>query len=306
MKLRISPTILDEMGPAMEDAMGRVSKNNTLESCDPTDKTYLKIVNAEAASKRGKCVIEADADDIHEIRSRADYVLTCLIPDNMDWAKGSDRIFYMNLSRAYQGLLKQIAEDFNPPTEPPSTKEKSMTTRITLSKTQYDILEHAIDHNDGQIAWFPDNVKGGARHKVIQGLLNKALITRKGNDNWSVTAEGYVALGRDMPAPTALHPDPEMVAAVAPDRPRTRATSKQAAVIRMLQRPEGATIAQICSATGWQAHTVRGTFAGAFKKKLGFNLTSDKPDGGERTYRLCGAPHKTTRTAPEVGSALAP
>ena len=54
----------------------------------------------------------------------------------------------------------------------------------------------------------------------------------------------------------------------------------------MLQRPEGATIAQICSATGWQAHTVRGTFAGAFKKKLGLNLTSDKPDGGERIYRI--------------------
>ncbi len=84
-----------------------------------------------------------------------------------------------------------------------------MTTRITLSTTQYDILEHAIDHNDGQIHWFPDNVKGGARHKVIQGLLNKALITRDDNANCCVTAEGYVALGRDMPASAALHPNPE-------------------------------------------------------------------------------------------------
>jgi hypothetical protein len=75
-------------------------------------------------------------------------------------------------------------------------------------------------------------------------------------------------------------------AAVAPVRPRTRENSKQATVIQMLQRPEGATITQICSATGWQAHTVRGTFAGAFKKKLGLNLTSDKPDGGERIYRI--------------------
>ncbi len=161
-----------------------------------------------------------------------------------------------------------------------------MTTRITLSNTQYEILEHAIDHSDGQIHWFPDNVKGGARHKVIQGLLNKALITRDGNGNLSVTAEGYVALGRDMPVPVPLRPAPEVEAAVVPDRSRTRENSKQATVIRMLQRPEGATITQICSATGWQAHTVRGTFAGAFKKKLGLNLTSDKADGGERTYRI--------------------
>jgi hypothetical protein len=56
----------------------------------------------------------------------------------------------------------------------------------------------------------------------------------------------------------------------------------------MLRRPEGATINQICTATGWQAHTVRGTFAGAFKKKLGLTLTSEKPDGGERIYKVAG------------------
>ena len=60
----------------------------------------------------------------------------------------------------------------------------------------------------------------------------------------------------------------------------------QAAVIQMLQRPEGATINQICAATGWQAHTVRGTFAGAFKKKLGLTITSEKPEGGDRIYRV--------------------
>ncbi len=66
----------------------------------------------------------------------------------------------------------------------------------------------------------------------------------------------------------------------------TRHNSKQAEVIRMLQRPEGATIGQICESTGWQAHTVRGTFAGAFKKKLGLTITSDKVQGGERVYRI--------------------
>ena len=69
-------------------------------------------------------------------------------------------------------------------------------------------------------------------------------------------------------------------------KPHTRDNSKQADVIRMLQRPEGATIGQICAATGWQAHTVRGTFAGAFKKNLGLTIVSDKPQGGERVYRI--------------------
>jgi len=183
-----------------------------------------------------------------------------------------------------------------------------MNKRMTLSTTQCDILEHAIDHHGGQIVWFPENVKGGARQKVIQGLFNKALITRDGQDNFFGAAEGYVALGRDVPAPATTHPDPEVEAAVSAaeanwaqekqvaaqrllkvgveGKPRTRENSKQATVIQMLQRPEGATISQICAATGWQAHTVRGTFAGAFKKKLGLNLTSDKPNGGERIYRI--------------------
>lgn len=53
----------------------------------------------------------------------------------------------------------------------------------------------------------------------------------------------------------------------------------------MHQRPEGATVRQICDATDWQAHTVRGAFAGAFKK-LGLTLVSDKQPGGERIYRV--------------------
>ncbi len=160
-----------------------------------------------------------------------------------------------------------------------------MTTRITLSNTQYDVLECAIDQHDGQIVWFPDNVKGGARQKVIQGLCNKALISRDANDNWFVTAETYAALGRELPKDSATPSSPEVpVAAITASR-RTRANSKQAEVIRMLQRPEGATIAQICEATKWQSHTVRGTFAGAFKRRLGLTLVSDKTDGGDRVYR---------------------
>ena len=41
------------------------------------------------------------------------------------------------------------------------------------------------------------------------------------------------------------------------------------------------------AATGWQRHTVRGTIAGALKKKLGLAILSEKTAAG-RTYRIAG------------------
>ena len=169
-------------------------------------------------------------------------------------------------------------------------------TTIQLTPAQHAILAYAIEHTDGKIVWFPDNIKGGARKKVLDGLFNRALITTDGAD-WFVAAEGYDAMGRARPAPVPLEADPEIETAVAEAeatwaqekadaKPRTRDNSKQVQVIAMLKRPEGATINQICEATGWQPHTVRGTFAGTFKKKLGLDITSSKEAGGERVYHV--------------------
>jgi len=41
-----------------------------------------------------------------------------------------------------------------------------------------------------------------------------------------------------------------------------KGATKQDAVIAMLRRPEGATIDEVASVTGWQRHTVRGVFSG--------------------------------------------
>ncbi len=175
---------------------------------------------------------------------------------------------------------------------------------IALNDNQIAMLTHAIDRTRGKIEWFPDNIKGGARQKVIEGLFKRAMIIGSDGD-WIVTDAAYEALGRPRPDQNAATetatpagekatkaarkakttPKAEASGESEQTVPRTRENSKQAQVVAMLKRPEGATIAQICEATGWQAHTVRGTFAGAFKKKLGLTITSDKAEGGERVYR---------------------
>ena len=70
-----------------------------------------------------------------------------------------------------------------------------------------------------------------------------------------------------------------------PTAPNTRAKSKQDAVLALLSRPQGATIAAMIEATGWQSDSVRGFLAGVVRKKLGLTLDSEKTDG-ERVYRV--------------------
>jgi Protein of unknown function (DUF3489) len=67
----------------------------------------------------------------------------------------------------------------------------------------------------------------------------------------------------------------------------TRANSKQARVLELLRRPNGAAIAKITESTGWQSHSVRGFFAGVLRKKLGLKLASEETEGG-RVYRIDG------------------
>ncbi len=154
-----------------------------------------------------------------------------------------------------------------------------------LTETQETILRHAHQHTEGKIVWFPEHIKGGARQKVLDGLFNRALITQNGDD-WFIAAEGYDAIS--VPRKAAINSEDlsDIVERAAAKPSRTRDNSKQAQVIELLRRPEGATINQICEATGWKQHTVRGTFAGAFKKKLGLQITSAKESGGRRVYRI--------------------
>jgi len=181
-----------------------------------------------------------------------------------------------------------------------------MTTTPKLTDTQRDVITLAPYRPDGNIEPLLPNLRGGARIKVIDGLLTREMIVKSetfDGDAWFLTDAAWTAVGRTRPEPE-VPIDPEIEAAITlheekwqaekqeaanhpvgiTGTPRTRQNSKQATVIQMLQRPEGTTIAQVTEATGWQAHTVRGTFAGAFKKKMGMIITSEKSKGGQRVY----------------------
>ncbi len=80
-------------------------------------------------------------------------------------------------------------------------------------------------------------------------------------------------------------PDPQPVR---PPDCCSRPASKQAEVIALLRRPEGATVDEVRVATGWQPHTVRGVFSGALKKKLGLAVVATKEERG-RVYRIAEA-----------------
>ena len=86
--------------------------------------------------------------------------------------------------------------------------------------------------------------------------------------------------------------------AAAHEKPTPRTGTKQAQMIELLKRPDGATVEQIAAATGWQHHTIRGAISGALKKKLGLNIEATRTrevgpnktgaKGSSTVYRIVG------------------
>ena len=75
----------------------------------------------------------------------------------------------------------------------------------------------------------------------------------------------------------------------AAQKPKTKlgpTATKTAKILRLLQRPEGATLIELTEATKWQAHSVRGFLSRTVKRKMRLKLTTFKRPGGERAYRV--------------------
>ena len=182
-----------------------------------------------------------------------------------------------------------------------------------LSDTQLVILTAAAQRSGHLALPLPSNLRGGAATKVVGAMIAKGLIAEvyadKGDPLWHesgdgsgmtlvATDAGLAAIGIEPEAadgaPTGADETPSADAATnadtdaepAPKARTPRSGTKQAMLIEMLSAETGATISEIVAATGWQQHTVRGAIAGALKKKLGLDVTSEKVEGRGRVYRL--------------------
>jgi Protein of unknown function (DUF3489) len=151
-----------------------------------------------------------------------------------------------------------------------------------LSDTQAVILSAASQREHGAVLPLPQTLKirGGAVDKVLGSLKAKGLIdhwrTRRGDNPppLRITRAGLEAIGvepgdegesaADAPAPTKAD-DATPAKKSKPAKHKARATNaarvqkptpgartKQALMIELLKRPEGATAEQIAAATGWQ------------------------------------------------------
>jgi hypothetical protein len=195
-----------------------------------------------------------------------------------------------------------------------------METPMTkLTDTQLVILGAAAKRDDRNLLPLPGSLRGGAATKVVAALLARGLVAetvtdavtkadaalnriwRNDEDGRAIllhlTDAGLATLGLDPEpahsAPAGAAGAPGAVAAPedsteaqpAPKR-ATRTGTKQATLIAMLRSESGATIGEIMGATGWQSHTVRGALAGALKKRLGLEATSEKHEVRGRVYRL--------------------
>ena len=142
---------------------------------------------------------------------------------------------------------------------------------MRLTDTQRALLEAASQHPQKKLTDFPDTLKGGARIKVLTAMRNAQLIEVSASE-----PEVYVATATGL----------QEIGITTQQSRTTREGTKQAVLIELLKRAEGATLPQMTEATGWQVHTVRGAMAGALKKKLGLEITSEKQTGTDRVYRI--------------------
>lgn len=173
-----------------------------------------------------------------------------------------------------------------------------------LTDTQSIILSVAAQRPDNIALPLPNGLVGAAAKMAVAKMVEHGWLQevdanlRRNAPLWRETGDGHgttlvateaglLAIGIEpVVAKTVVAIREHAAKAAATKLPKQRAGTKQAQIIAMLQRSEGATISEIVEATAWQAHTVRGVISGVLKKKLGLVVGSIKEDGRGGVYRI--------------------
>ena len=175
-----------------------------------------------------------------------------------------------------------------------------------LTETQTIILSAGAQRPDNLALPLPKGLAGAAAKMAVTKLIEHGWLQevdanlRRNEPLWRETGDGHgttlvvteaglLAIGIEPVVAKTVVAMPEHLAKAAtptPTPPTHRAGTKQAQIIAMLQRPEGASIAEMVEATSWQSHTVRGSISGALKKKLGLPIATEKVEGRGTVYRL--------------------
>ena len=180
-----------------------------------------------------------------------------------------------------------------------------------LTDTQTIVLSRAATRPGNLAMPLPDGLHGAAAKKAVAAMISRVWLQeveadlRRGDPLWRETGDGHgttlvateaglEAIGIEPVAantvtnPRKARPDPAPTpqSSDAPKPVAVRAGTKQAQIIALLQRPEGASIGEIVEVTGWQAHSARGMISGALKKKLGLTVTSVKEQERGSVYRI--------------------
>ncbi|MDZ4095931.1 MAG: DUF3489 domain-containing protein [Paracoccaceae bacterium] len=173
-----------------------------------------------------------------------------------------------------------------------------------LTETQTLVLNAGAQRPDNIALPLPKGLAGAAAKMAVSKMIERGWLQevdaniRRSEPLWRETGDGHgttlvvtdaglLAIGVEpvvVKTVAAIREHAAKTAASKPSSPRTG--TKQAMLIAMLQRPEGASIAEIVAATGWMGHSARGAISGVLKKKLALPVTSGKIDGRGTIYRI--------------------
>lgn len=187
-----------------------------------------------------------------------------------------------------------------------------------LTDTQTIILSRAATRPDNLAMPLPEGLVGAAAKMAVAKMIERGWLEeveanlRRGEPLWRETGDGHgttliateaglAVIGIEPIVATTMtnlrkaklelvsgpKDAPETPAAPATPKPiAIRTGTKQAAIIALLQRPEGASITEIVEATGWAAHSARGMISGGLKKKLGLEVATSADAQRGRIYHI--------------------